>query len=111
MTFSGIAWSLLDRDNICFMIPLIAYLPTCLSDCYYSFCILCIARCTSNVVFYYFCAHCQVRLSFVFSGFSSFEIWNKITSAQAATSIEVFQCKKHSIGGFLLAQISLLALS
>lgn len=53
----------------------------------------------------------QVILSFVVSGFSSFEIWNKITSAQAATSIGIFHCKKHSIGGFLLAVISLLALS
>jgi hypothetical protein len=53
----------------------------------------------------------EVRLSFVFSGFSSFEIWNKITSAQGATSIEFFHCKKHSIGGFLCTQISLSALS
>ncbi|KAG2301794.1 hypothetical protein Bca52824_030445 [Brassica carinata] len=43
------------------------------------------------------------------SGFASFEIWNKVTSAQAATSIEFSHCKKLSIGGFLLALIPLRA--
>ncbi|KAL0748633.1 hypothetical protein Bca101_030635 [Brassica carinata] len=41
----------------------------------------------------------------------AFEIWNKITSAQAATSFGFLHCKKHSICGFLRSQVSLVALS